>query len=142
MKIKPNIFGKKIGKGKTRTVYFHKENPNWVIKKILSKENPTPEANQNEWNLWLAVKDTPFVNLFCPCVELTPEGHLIMLRCEPVEKNFKEISKILDVELPKDSANPINYGLLNKRSVLIDYGHPDFLPLIDALNQYKRYLNA
>ena len=132
-----NIFGKRIGRGKTRIVYAHSKNPNWVVKQIIQKENPSPKSNQIEWNVWLAVKDTPFADLFCPCVELTDDGHIIMLRCNPIQKEYKKIPTILDVRPPKDTKNRKNYGLLGDRSVLIDYGHLDFAPLVDALNQYK-----
>ena len=131
-----DIFGKRIGKGKSRIVYPHNENPNWVIKQIMA-ENPTSNSNQIEWSVWLAVKDTPFADFFCPCVDLTAEGHIIMLRCDPVPKDHKKrITKILDIKLP-DTNGLKNYGWLDGRLVLVDYGHTDFALLIDALNQYK-----
>lgn len=127
-----NIFGEEIGRGKTRVVYAHSKNPDWVVKQSVG------HANQIEWKLWLTVKDTPFAKFFCPCVELTTEGHLIMVRCKPVQEDFKKIPTILGIKPPKDSKNPENYGFLDDRLVIVDYGHSAFIPLVNALKEYKK----
>ena len=116
-----------IGVGNTRHVYQHPDNPLWVVKKDVHAA-----SNEREWRAWCAIKDTRYEHLFAPCVELTDDGLLIMMRCDPVLKEPKRKTVVCRVVV-SDSHRAANLGVYNGRQVIVDYGHPDIEKLIQAI---------
>jgi hypothetical protein len=95
----------------------------------------SPDANRLEWAIWEQARNTPFALHFAPCLELTDEGHLIMVRTDRCRQMERHHLTLLGVTI-KDSRKPQNRGLLNGRIVLIDYGHPSAGPLPERLRAW------
>jgi hypothetical protein len=123
---------KLIGKGKRRNVYEHPKNPKLVVK-VLKRLHKHVDANKLEWEIWNKIKETKHAEHFCPCVDLTQDGHLIMQRCEKAKETDTEGIWVLGFFI-WDSNKPFNKGLLNDKLVIIDYGdrtNVEFLKWLD-----------
>jgi predicted O-methyltransferase YrrM len=123
-----------LGVGNHRRVYVHPTNPEWVIK-ILRDDGPDPQdvnSNWLEWSIWEKVKGTNLSRYFAPCIEMTEEGHLVMQRCKPHTEYLPGNLSFFGAAI-NDSKTPQNHGILNGRIVIIDYGHPSALPLLEKL---------
>ena len=122
-----------INSGKWRDVYEHPDNPAYVIKVV----NPRREAqqtllrdginpNRNEWEMWQRLKETTLAVHLCPCVSITNNGRcLVMVRAEGVDTERSDtlppaVTAMLD---GSDLNMSGNWGILNERPVLIDYGN-------------------
>ena len=142
--------GKKLGSGLYRNVYVCKDDPTLVIKILreppkekLKKFNVPKRYNANlmEWRVWQAVKDTDVAKYFCPCVRLTPEGHLIMLRCDTnidiSESEFMEIEH-LKVADARTIHKKSNLGRLDGRLVILDYADHKNIRIIDKYGKERQ----
>lgn len=117
--------GKELGKGKSRVVYEHGENPNWVIKVSVSDDKLN--QNLNEAKTWERLRGRPEAEWVAPVVDYCKQGTwLVMMKVEPItkEKHPKES------EWPKwmdDVRSYKNWGWFEGRIVLCDYGYPKLL---------------
>jgi hypothetical protein len=103
-----------IGFGSTRTVYAYDD------KMVLKHEIPSYHQNMAEWHLWRAVQNTPMAAWFCPCNSVSASGRwLWMQRAEPTATVPKRIPKWLK----EYDLTPQNFGILNGKTVLVDYGY-------------------
>lgn len=153
-----NLFdlGNIITTGGKRMVYEHSTNDKWVIKKLKDKDKFN--ENEIEWNIWNLVKGTKYEPYFCPCVNISDDKlYLIMLKAKTIpfeqfEKDFplkinnnlkKQLLSIninKTLQLPPflhDCAHnqPHNWGILNDKKVIIDYGHKNNKKLIKYLKK-------
>jgi hypothetical protein len=125
--------GKFINSGMWRDVYEHPDNPAWVIKVInprreeqqtLLKAGYNP--NRNEWGMWQRFKDTAPADHLCPCVSISNDGrYLVMVKADEVDTEQSDtlppaVTALLD---DGDLNMSGNWGLLDGRPVLIDYGN-------------------
>ena len=115
-----SVIGNLIGRGVCRHVYECKEN-----KDIVIKIEPYAKDFQNvkEWNVWQQFKNFNEVSdRLAPCIDISPCGVvLIQKKCDKVV-TFPEY-------LPEFMTNDPtyqNFGLLEGRLVLIDYGQFEF----------------
>ena len=108
--------GKKIGNGESRDVYDCKIYPGYVIKVTHYNEH-----NWNEYNIWEAVKDSPYRKWFAPVKEISPAGNsIIMKKAKPITDNTK-----LPKSIPEffTDVKRENFGIIDGRLVAIDYQH-------------------
>lgn len=123
--------GRKLGAGKWRAVYEHPHNRGLIVKRLLYPDR-YPNKNALEWAVWQAVKDTDFSVHFCPCVDLTEDNLLVMVRCAPAQAARKRNLELMGVTLT-DSVKKANLGRINGRTVLTDYGKPPAMALVRKL---------
>jgi hypothetical protein len=124
---------KLIGKGTYRRVYEHPDD-NTLVVKVLRKNKKTNKSNEIEWKIWNAIKDTEYAEYFCPCIELTKEGYLIMNRCDPIEDTIEGHKTVYVLGIPIiESHRWKNKGILDDRVVVLDFGNPQNLDLLDVL---------
>ena len=122
---------KLLGRGNDRLVYYIPEN-NTVIKYLLRKDCV---ANSREWELWQFVKDTDFAQYFCPVIEYTEEGHIVMPFIQDITAqdlwHFKNPPNVDDYLA--------NYGMYEGRVVIRDYST---LVPNEALLNYDNWITA
>lgn len=115
---------KLLGQGNDRIVYYNPEN-NTVIKQLRRKDSL---SNLKEWELWQFVQDTHIAQYFCPVLEYTPEGLIVMPFLEDITAedmwHFKNPPNVDDYLA--------NYGFYNGRVVIRDYA--TIVPNEDLLN--------
>jgi hypothetical protein len=124
---------KLIGKGWNRNVYEHPEDPELVVK-VVTHLHEGIDSNKLEWEIWNKIKDTKHAEYFCPCVDLTQDGHLIMQKCEKTKEKNEEKIYVLGFYV-RDSKRSGNKGLLNNKMVIIDYGHPKNVKFLAWLDE-------
>jgi hypothetical protein len=110
------ITGAELGRGQSRTTYVYAVTPEYVVK---VETDAGDFQNVLEWEMWQTVKDTEHARWFAPCVLISGNGSiLIMRRTEPVPVC------LLPKSLPDFLCDfkPDNYGLLNGKVVCHDYG--------------------
>jgi len=108
--------GSRVGGGASRAVYNFDLIPQTVLK-ITSD----PPANTNEWEIWKAVKKTPYVKWFAPCLFISPTGHfMVQKKVRPIRKTDKLPKKLpglfTDIKIS-------NWGFIGKQLVCHDYQH-------------------
>jgi hypothetical protein len=122
-----------INSGLWRDVYEHPDNPAWVIKVLNPRReeqqtllNDGINPNMNEWGMWQRFKDTAPADHLCPCVSISNDGlYLVMVRAEGVDiEHSKTLPPAVTVLLDGCDLNMSgNWGILDGRPVLIDYGN-------------------
>lgn len=122
--------GPEIGRGRHRTVHDHPERPDLVLKVTLPGYHQATSSNWLEWSIWKHVSGTDLAQYFAPC-ESFSKGVLAMRRCEPCEDDTDDLT-LLGVRI-RDTGRARNCGMLDGRRVVIDYGHPDALALLNKL---------
>lgn len=71
----------------------------------------------------------------CACIEMTNDNNLIMIKCdEPNYEDGHDYIKINKVKV-EDSKRAENFGILNDKKVLIDYGHSKNIRLLKELRK-------
>lgn len=106
--------GKKIGTGIGRQVFVYDLNPQFVI-----KVEESGYQNVIEYELWNAVKDTPYRKWFAPVRHMSGMGTILLMdRTLPAPR--KAYPKRMPVFLGDYKYS--NYGLLNGKLVCHDYG--------------------
>lgn len=111
------LVGKCIGHGASRNVYLSNTDPNVVVK----VETPAWSfQNIAEWDMWHSVKGTKWEKWFAPCINISPCG-MVLLQAKthpmPPELAPKSIPNFFtDIKFG-------NFGLLNGRPVVHDYGY-------------------
>lgn len=119
------FIGKRLGSGMSRTVYEHELDKTCVVK-IESGGNRF--QNVLEWEVWQTVKDTKFAKWFAPCIDISPNGIiLIQKKADLIPKSQypKSIPRFfMDTKFE-------NFGMIGKQFVCFDYGTAH----IDALNR-------
>lgn len=117
--------GKLINKGVCRHVYECKSNSDIVI-----KIEPYAKDFQNvkEWAAWEQFKNNPLVaDRLAPCIEISPCGVvLIQRKCEKVETFPDQLPAFM----ASDPSHQ-NFGLLDGKVVLLDYGQFEFIAYHD-----------
>jgi hypothetical protein len=122
-----------INSGMWRDVYRHPDNPAWVIK-VLNPRREEQQTllrggmnpNRNEWEMWQRLKETPLAGHLCPCVSISDDSHyLVMVRAGEVDNERSDtlppaVTALLD---GGDLHMSGNWGVLDGRPVLIDYGN-------------------
>jgi hypothetical protein len=129
--------GDKIGRGKWRVVYAHPNDTSLIIKvsdrvsldRFVIKPNGDENPNLHEWLVWNTYKSTDVGKLLCPCISISDcSQFLIMKRADPVSKNtideaqYNYASGMLGSIGLSDFGIP-NFGVLDQRLVMIDYGN-------------------
>jgi len=109
------LCGVRIGEGKARRVFAHKDDDTLVIKWTKRGRNP---SNKREWRNWQAAVGTPWEEHFAPCVEISGCGRwLVQVRAEPVgDFHAEKVPAVC-----KDDRKPENFGLIDGRLVCVDY---------------------
>ncbi len=139
-----NYLGDLLAKGVYREVYSHKKDDNLVIKKQV---NSKQDCNKLEWELWKIIKNTKYKNSFCPCIDISKDNKFLVMRraespIDPYRNNgltsnkglLEKLRKLDNPPIPsgmKDiftSGNPQNlkiwnWGILEGRKVIVDYGN-------------------
>lgn len=108
------ICGEKIGSGAYRSVY-----DSLLVKNAVVKITEDVRANILEMEVWKAVKDTPAVRWFAPCLYISPAGHILIQRkARPVKPSDKLPKKLpmLFTDIKKE-----NFGYIGKQLVCTDY---------------------
>lgn len=124
------FIGKLISTGSERTVYEHAQDPTLVVK------YQSGEGFQNifEWEVWQCVKGTKAAKWFAPVVDISPNGHfLIMKKAESLPNGYfpKKIPAMIGDQKYK------NFGMIGKQFVCIDYGTAHILALNKSLKVKK-----
>lgn len=71
---------------------------------IKKTMNGKPNQNIVEWKLWNKIKNTQYKDIFCPCIEISNDQiYLIMIKT------------------------------INSKPVVVDYGNPKNLKILDKL---------
>ncbi len=145
--------GDLLTRGVRRYVYEHKHDSSLIIKKLVRTDIINRDQNVVEWQIWNAVKDTKYADSFCPCVAISEDlTLLVMKRADCVSwskyknvgklKPNKELKrKISSMEIPilpdtliDARPNQINnWGILDGRRVVVDYGAHANLKILDKL---------
>lgn len=139
------LLGNIIDVGGGRIVYENLDDPATVIKvqrpKTLKRINTL--SNRIEWKLWTKYKNTSYEKLLCPCKDISNDSvYLIQYRAQILEpgKHLKR-SRNTWIKLPQeirvlpDSGWYKNWGMLEGRYVIVDYGR-------DNPNRINRKINA
>jgi hypothetical protein len=106
--------GVRLGRGIGRDVFVYDLNPRFVIKVERSGFQ-----NVVEWEVWKAVKGTPFEKWFAPVRHISGLGTVLLMdRTLPASRS--RYPKRMPVFLGDYKFS--NYGLLNGRIVAHDYG--------------------
>lgn len=110
------FLGPYIGGGVARKVFAYGPDPlNWVVK-IEDEERDF--QNVAEWGLWNTAR-TPLRHWLAPCFYISPCGlALLQARCEPCPVH------LIPTKVPKvlGDLHEGNWGLFNKKPVVLDYG--------------------
>ena len=127
-----SLLGEVIGIGSNRTVHRHLNNNDFVIKvqrpKTLKKNKVL--NNIMEWSIWEQYSNTKYEKLFCPCIEISEDGIYLIQRYAKVLSPGKHLKRSRSQwnQLPSliknypDSRWYNNWGMLEDRYVIIDYG--------------------
>lgn len=111
------IADKSLGAGTHRHIYSHASDPNLIVK---IENGAHSFSNIREWEVWDRVKDTNLAQWFAPCVELSPNGLvLIQRRCKEV--TAKEMPKKVPAFFTDLKVE--NFGRYKNRIVCLDYGN-------------------
>ena len=112
------ICGEMIGQGTYRDVYELKGNPRYVVK--IERDMSTGRfCNATEWVNWCDLRFWDFIEPWlCPCVRITETSQvLIQKRAKPISMDLlPENVPAVFTDLKRS-----NWGILNKRPVLLDY---------------------
>lgn len=112
------LLGEQIGFGRNRKVYVNALNPKTVVK-VEDSEERDMFQNVVEWRLWCTVQYTKFAQYFAPCLYISPNGRIMIMR---------RTDALSSVDYPKTLPKFFtdfqrrNYGMLNRRFVCHDYG--------------------
>ena len=125
------FLGDVIGRGISRNVYAHRQDPTLVIK----HESGDGFANQIEWNVWNIVKETPWKKWFAPCVDISPCGlWLIQKKVEfPSHEKYPAKMPYFFTDFKYS-----NYGRIGKQWVACDYGDLSVLISHGLTNKLKK----
>ena len=113
------ICGEKIGFGQYRDVYELKDNPRYVVK--VERDMSTGRfCNATEYVNWCDLRFRKSIKPWlCPCVRITETSQvLIQKRAKPIE-SIDQLPK--QVPAIFTDLKRSNWGILNKRPVLLDY---------------------
>lgn len=103
-----------IGAGIARKVFRSDLLPDYVIK---TEENSGSFQNVLEWETWREVKDTKFAKWFAPCIEISSNGSvLVMKRTKPLTRDPEKMPAFFT------DMKRTNYGMLGRQPVCHDYG--------------------
>jgi len=127
------ICGDLIGFGITRYVFEYKPDPEWVMKIDVSNYF----ANINEWLLWGAIKDDKRYNKwYAPVKDISACGKFMLQKyCTPLS-DTDNVPKMLPINF--HDIKKENFGLLDERVVLIDYGGQTFMDALPNKIQLKK----
>lgn len=113
------ICGELIGQGTYRDVYALKDNPRYVVK--IERDMSTGKfCNATEYVNWCDLRYWDFIEPWlCPCVRITETSQVL------IQKRAKLIESVdqLPEKVPSifTDLKRTNWGILNKRPVLLDY---------------------
>lgn len=141
-------FGDMIACGDTRVVYHDFDNPEMIIKHLFHLRNKH-NANLTEWMVWSKIKDQPYARYFAPCYDISECGNYLRMAMAPRNSRaFRNMAESLgsngdrldvDVlqEIPPELRDDIDrmhqWGMMDDRMVIIDYGSAGFLEGLRAL---------
>lgn len=113
-----SMCGKLIGEGQDRKVFeLPITNDKWCVK--FETGFGRLFQNVEEWNIWEAVKHTPYAKWFAPCHWISPNGKVLIMRqtekLRPSEYPDKVPNFFTDMKFD-------NFGLLDGAFVAHDYG--------------------
>lgn len=113
------ISEKRIGSGVGRTVYEYRMNKADTVIKI--EENSCSFQNILEWEAWLTFRETAFGKKWlAPCIRISACGiYLLQARTRPPGPTYKWPKKLPYIMTDRKREN---FGILNGRLVLHDYG--------------------
>jgi hypothetical protein len=140
--------GPLISSSSSRDVFENSLDSSTVVKKTKSLNDRN--GNKTEWLIWNAIKDTSFAPWFCPVQAASSDfEYLIMTKAGDASVKFREWLKSKGVtsrrlpnnawddipdSLKHDTERAPNWGLINNRLVIIDYGcHKNLLYLNEIL---------
>lgn len=124
--------GELISQGSTRSVFEHPENKNLVIKKM--RRNPQGPENKNEWYIWNFYKDTKYAEYLCPMIDISDDGVYLVAQKATKSSKDNKVYKKLPPALREDANCNQNWGAIDGKNVLLDYGRPSQL---DATKKIK-----
>lgn len=130
-----HLLGNILGIGGVRKVFENKEDPTTVIKVLKTKKEKRKvlTSNEIEWNLWNKYKGSEFEQFLCPCVAISDDKiFLVQKKARMISpgKNYKR-SRAIWKQLPAEIRNLPdsrwykNWGILEDRYVIVDYGRND-----------------
>jgi len=135
------LLGNIIAIGGNRKVFENVKDPTTVIKVLKTKKekNKLLSANKIEWNIWNKYKDTEIEKYLCPCISISDDTvYLIQKKAKLIQpgkhhKRSKQIWNLLPEDIKKlpDSMWYRNWGILDNRYVIIDYGRNNFRRMHD-----------
>ena len=135
------LLGDMIAIGGSRKVFENINDPTTVIKvlKTNKEKNKLLSANKIEWNIWNKYRDTEIEKYLCPCISISDDTvYLIQKKAKLIEpgkhhKRSNQIWKLLpdDIKNLPDSMWYKNWGILDNRYVIIDYGRNNFKRIND-----------
>ena len=123
------IVGDHIASGFYRKVYNYHPDSRCVIK--LETTDSSHFHNANEWTFWNEMKETKWAKWLAPCCSISSNGTcLIQVRTTPLVGNMpKKIPNFMN------DTKRGNWGMLEGRPVLHDYGHSEIHGI--AMKQFK-----
>jgi hypothetical protein len=112
------VCGTKLGEGVARQVYRSNLDPSTVLKFETSAGS---FQNILEWETWEAVKFTPYVKWFTPCVCISSCGTVLV---QKFARNVEDIDIAAHSHLPAffTDIKKDNWGVLDGQLVCRDYG--------------------
>lgn len=119
-----------VGQGILRNVFLLDNNtiiktPRYNPKETVDCEDGK-QANIDEYNNWLKVKDTQHEKWFAPCIKLLEDGSLIMKRVQSIDtenlpSKFRIPGFLRDYMTMTGGGCLENWGMLDGRWVICDY---------------------
>lgn len=111
------IVGDHLGGGIGRQVFVYEPNPRMVIKFEIGGQS---FQNIHEWTLWRALEGSEHAKWIAPCMSISPCGSILMQQRTSPLRGPEELPDRVPAWMADMKED--NWGLLDGRAVLHDYG--------------------
>lgn len=112
------LCGEHLGTGISRQVFICATDPRWVVK--LETGTPGTFQNVKEWVVWEALRHhEPSARWLAPCRSISENGRVLLQR-----RTNTMPDHLRPTHVPRWATDlqPCNWGMLNGRPVMHDYG--------------------